>query len=204
MFYYWIRSSDFVTYPKFLDNSTHAKSLSGITHLMRKSIQYYSILFHNIETIMSDIDKSNNDDNGREEEYAIAAMEARRIITLLQNQVRQAECECVVQISKVEILEPESCERMRCDWIYGIISKEEDICPITGSITYQVNWAYAHLPCGNSFLAFVAPVWEHDFNVVKFPEDDNDEEDMEIRRQFIKLNGEWLQRMLILCLEPPI
>ena len=84
MFYYWIRSSDFVTYPNFLDNSTHAKSLSGTTHLMRKSIQYYSILFHNIETIMSDVDKSNDDDSGREEGDAIAAMEARRIITLLQ------------------------------------------------------------------------------------------------------------------------
>ena len=131
MFYYWIRSSEIVTYPNFLENSTHAYSLSGTTHLIRKSIQYYSLLFHNIETIMSDIDKSNDDDSGREEEDAIAAMEARRIITLLQNQVRRAECGCVVQISKEEILEPESCERMRCDWIYGIISNEEDICPIT-------------------------------------------------------------------------
>ena len=84
MIYYWIWSSDFVTYPNFLDNSTHAYDLSGTTHLMRKSIQYYSILFHNIETIMSDIDKSNDDDSGREEEDAIGAMEARRIIALLK------------------------------------------------------------------------------------------------------------------------
>ena len=38
----------------------------------------------------------------------------------------------------------------------------------------------------------MAPFWEHDFTVLKFPEDENDEEDVELRRQFRKHNGEWM------------
>ena len=107
---------------------------------------------------MSDSDKSNGDDNERDEKKLIEAMEARQIIALLNSQVRCTEGGCIVQILKEEILESESCERMRCDWIYDIISNEEDICTITGSVAYQVNWAYAHFPYGNSCLAFIAPV----------------------------------------------
>ena len=140
---------------------------------------------------MRDSEESNDDDNERNERELIDAMEARRIIALLNSQVRRAEGGCIVQILKKHILEDESCTRMRSDWIYGIISNEEDICPITGSVAYQVNWAYAHLPYGNSCLAFVAPVWEHDLDVLKFPEDDNNEDDYELRRLFIKHNGEW-------------
>ena len=140
---------------------------------------------------MSDSEKSNDDDNERDERELINAMEARRIIAQLNNQVRRAEGGCIVQILKENLLEHESCTRMRSDWIYGIISNEVDVCPITCSVAYQVNWAYAHLPYGNSCLAFVAPVWEHDLDVLKFPEDDNDEDDYELRRQFIKVNGEW-------------
>ena len=60
--------------------------------------------------IMSDIEKSNDSDSEREEMDASTAMEVRRIKLLLQNQVRRAECGAVVQISKHDILEPESCE----------------------------------------------------------------------------------------------
>jgi len=141
---------------------------------------------------MVETDHTNNNDNGAAKEAAFAASEASRISTILENQVRRAECGCIVQIPKELILEPESNERIRCDWIYGIISNEEDVCEDTGSVAYQVNWCTAHLPTGNSFLSLVAPVWEHDFSVLKFPECEMDEEDVELRRQFKKHNGEWL------------
>jgi len=157
----------------------------------RYSTQYHSLLFHNIEVTMSDIDQSNNEANKRFEEEAVDAIETRRIRAIIENKVRRVECGSIVQICKTALLEPESYERMCEEWMYGIVSNEEDICPITGSVAYQINWAYEHLPIGNSCLAFCAAVWEHDFNVVKYPEDEYDEEDIELRRQFIKINGEW-------------
>ena len=71
---------------------------------------------------MSDSDKSYDDNNERDEKKLIGAMEARWIIALLKIQVCCTEGGCIVQILKEEILESESCEQMRCDWIYGIIS----------------------------------------------------------------------------------
>jgi len=46
------------------------------------------------------------------------------------------------------------------------------------------------LPYGNSFFNFAAPVWEHDLLVVKFQEDEDENDDTEITRQFKKHNGE--------------
>jgi len=97
------------------------------------------------------IDKIDNDDERLAEDDASAASEARRIKRILEIQVRRAECGCIVQIPKENILEPESCEQIRCDWIYGIISNEEDACEVTGSVAYQINWITAHLSIGNSF-----------------------------------------------------
>ena len=82
---------------------------------------------------------------------ASTAMEVRRIKLLLQNQVRRAECGSIVKISKSDILEPESCELMRGDWLYGIISNEADYCEDTGCVAYQINWCTAHLHTHNSF-----------------------------------------------------
>ena len=141
---------------------------------------------------MSDIEKSNDSDSESEEMDASTAMEVRRIKLLLQNQVRRAECGAVVQISKHDILEPESCEQMRGEWLYGLISNEADYCEDTGCVAYQINWCTAHLNTHNSFLTLVAPVFEIDFTVMKWPEDEHDEnDDVELRRLFGKLNGEW-------------
>ena len=78
------------------------------------------------------------------------------------------------------------------DYIYGVISNVEDMCPVTGSNAYQVNWNIAHLSTGNSFLSFVAPYFEHDFTVVKFPDEDDVHDDVELTRQFKKDNGGWV------------
>ena len=45
---------------------------------------------------------------------------------------------------------------------------------------------------GNSFLVFLAPVLDHEFTVVKFLEDDWDEDNVEIIRQFRKHDGEYM------------
>ena len=78
-------------------------------------------------------------------------MESRRITTILKNQVRRAECGSVVQILKIELLEPELYERMRGEWIYGIVSNEDNIYPVTGSYTYQINWPISYLSIGKGF-----------------------------------------------------
>ena len=100
---------------------------------------------------MVKIDKINNDDEKLAEGKASAASKARRINSILEIQVRRAECGCIVQVPKDYILEPESCEQIRCDWIYGIISNEEDVCEVTSSVAYQINWSTTHLSTGNSF-----------------------------------------------------
>ena len=140
---------------------------------------------------MSESKKSNDEEKERSDGEDINAIEARRTSSILRNQARRAQCGSVAQICKTEPLEPELYKIMRDDWIYSIISNEEDECPITGSLSYQVSWAYAHLPYGNSFFNFVAPVQEHDFTVIKFTKDEDENDDVEITRQFKKHNGEW-------------
>ena len=82
---------------------------------------------------------------------------------------------------------------MRGESIYGIINNAENVCPVTGSVAYQINWSIAHLPTGNSFFAFVAPVFEHVFTVAKYPDDNEDsDDDVEFTRQFKKQNGKWI------------
>ena len=58
------------------------------------------------------------------EEELFSASEARRIISILQNQVRRAEYGYIVKMDKEKIVAPESCEQMKCDWLYRIISKK--------------------------------------------------------------------------------
>ena len=49
---------------------------------------------------MSDSDKSYDNDNERDEQKLMNAMEDRRIITLLKSQVRCAEGGCIIQNMK--------------------------------------------------------------------------------------------------------
>ena len=42
------------------------------------------------------------------------------------------------------------------------------------------------------FLQFIAPVWEHDLTVVKFPEDKDEKDNSDITKQFKKHNDEWV------------
>ena len=81
-------------------------------------------------------DQINNGDNPPNNDRAI---EINRIKLLLENQVRRAECGSIVQISKYEILEPESCEQMRYNWLYGIISNKADYWDDTEYKAYQIN-----------------------------------------------------------------
>ena len=173
--------------------STHAIFLTRGTDFSRLSHHYQSLFLHKIEVIMSDSDTASETDDRTAEEVAFAASETRRIISILQNQVRRAECGCIVQIAKESILEPESCQLMSSDWIYGVITNLVDSCEYTGSVAYQVDWATAHFSTHNSFLSLVAPVFEHDFTVMKFSEEGHDDnDDIELRRQFGKVNGEWI------------
>ena len=142
---------------------------------------------------MVDIDNINDDESRRSEDDATDEAEAARITRILDNMDRRAECGSVIKIAAKEILQPEQYEHMICPYIYGIISNIEDVCPITGSNAYQINWNFEHLSIGNTFLEFVALYFEHDFVVVKFPDEADDHDDSEFTRQFKKdkENGEW-------------
>jgi len=69
-------------------------------------------------------------------------IEAIRIKAILENQTRRAECGCVIKILASEILDPECYNKMRCQYLYGIISNLEDICEVTTSRAYQINWSF--------------------------------------------------------------
>lgn len=133
-----------------------------------------------------DFDKINYDDSWPSKDKSSGAIDVSRITGILNNMVRRAD------YSKKN-LEPEQYERMRCAYIYSIISNCEDVCPITGFNTYQMYWHIEHLSTGNKFLVYVAPYFDHDFVVVKFPDKANDHCNPEFTRQFKKDNGEWVR-----------
>ena len=138
------------------------------------------------------MDISDQIDNGENPPNNDRAIKINRIKLLLENQVRRPECGSIVRISKYEILGNESCEQMRYDWIYGIVSNEADYCEDTGCVAYQINWCTAHLNTHTSFLTLVAPVSEIDLKVLKWPDEEHDEnDDVELTRMFRKVNGEW-------------
>ena len=55
---------------------------------------------------MSEIEKSNNDDNKHVDDEENAANESIRIKHILKNELCRAECGSVVKISKRDLLEP--------------------------------------------------------------------------------------------------
>ena len=69
---------------------------------------------------------------------------------------------------------------------------EEDICEVTSSRAYQIEWLIEHLYTGNSFLELVAPHFEHDLTVVKFQNEVDCNNDEEFTKQFGRSDGEWL------------
>ena len=117
--------------------------------------------------------------------------EIRRITQILKNRTRRAEVGCCVKINAEDLLEPECFERMKTPYIYGSVSNLEDQCELTTSIAYQVNWATDHIYLGNSFLSFVAVQFEHDMEMVKFEDEEDENEDGEFTRQFTKYDGKW-------------
>ena len=139
----------------------------------------------------SESGRSENSSN--EDDYD--KVEAIRIMVILQNQSnfsRRAECGSVIQMEAKVLLEGTKLERLGSKYIYGIISKLEDICDVTHSRAYQINWSVGHLSTGHSDLAFIAPVFEHDFNVLKFPNEEDDYDDEYFTNQFRKVDGSWM------------
>ena len=61
---------------------------------------------------MNDTDKSNDDAKERPENKGIDTTETMRITRIMENQLRRAECGCVIKITSYELLEHDSVERM--------------------------------------------------------------------------------------------
>ena len=66
---------------------------------------------------------------------------------------------------------------MREEYVYGIIRKMEEIYEVKKSKAYQINWVIGHLPTRNTFISLTAPVFEHNFEVIFFPEEEGKFED---------------------------
>lgn len=84
--------------------------------------------------------------------------EAKMILAVIVSQRRRAECGSVVNAA-TELLEIESVPQMRHECEYGMVSNLKVMYPVIESRAYQINWGIGHLPTGNSFLSFVAPVF---------------------------------------------
>ena len=125
--------------------------------------------------------------------------EIHRIKDILYNVPRRAEIGCCVKINAELLLEPECVERMKTPYIYGIITNIEDQCEYTSSKAFQVDWSYDHLFLGNDYLAFCAPQFEHDMYIVKFEEEEDDNEDNEFTRQVTKFKGKWQLVEMLTC-----
>ena len=63
---------------------------------------------------------------------------------------------------------------------------------MTESKAYQINRAIGHLPTRNTFISLTAPVFEHDFEVIFFPEEEDNLEDKYFTNQFSKRDGQWM------------
>ena len=66
------------------------------------------------------------------------------------------------------------------------------MCEVTESKAYQINWAIGHLPTRNTFISLTAPVFEHNFEVIFSPEEEDNLEDKYFTNQFSKRNGQWM------------
>lgn len=125
--------------------------------------------------------------------------EIRRITKKFENQPRRAEVGCCVKIHTKELLEPKCFERMKTPYIYGIISNMEDQCEHTSFKAFQVNKSTEHIYLGDSFLNFVAVQFEHDMEIVKFEDEEDEGEDYEFTRQFTKIEGMWQHIVRLTC-----
>ena len=110
---------------------------------------------------------------------------------ILAQQSRRAKCGAVIRIDAMELMDEESTCKLRTPYIYGILSNIEDACELTNSRAFQINFASDHINFGNNILATVAPYFEHTFEVVKFEEEEDDQEDSEFTKLFEKENGMW-------------
>ena len=80
----------------------------------------------------------------------------------------------------------------KCRYVYGILSNCENICEVTSSRAFQIDWSIEHLRTGNSFLSFIAPKYEHEFMVMKFEDGIDRNDDKEFSRQLRKSGDVWL------------
>ena len=113
------------------------------------------------------------------------------ITKILQSQTRCAEIGCVNRMEAIKLLSRDEVKKMKSDYIYGVTRHVENSCDVTASRAYQVYWANNHSDTSEIFLALVAPVYEHDFEVLKFPDDEEDEKDEEMNKCVQKTDGEW-------------
>ena len=108
--------------------------------------------------------------------------EIRTIKQTLATHFRRVQCGAFVEIEGIELMEEEEVCNMRTPYLYGIVRNLEEVCELTNSKAYQIDWAISHVATGNSFLSFAAPYFEHVFEVVKFEEEEDDMEDDELTK----------------------
>ena len=91
----------------------------------------------------------------------------------------------------IELLIRDVVKQMKSKYVYGVTRRVENNCDVTSSRAYQVYWSRDHLDTFGIFLELVAPVYEHDFELFKFTDDEEDEKDVEIKKCVQKTDGEW-------------
>lgn len=129
---------------------------------------------------MVETNKLNNNDGRLSKDKYIAAMEARRITSILENHFLGIDCGSVINKEANKLLEPKQYKMISCEW------NHQQCCN-----AYQIHWNIAHLSTGNNFLSFVTSYFKHNFIVVKFHNKADNHDDMEFMRQFKMDKGKW-------------
>ena len=124
----------------------------------RKTNCYYSLFLHIIEDTINNTNVINS--NKKLIQYRLGysrktkklvMWKLKQFIKLLEKRVRKVECGAVVKITATELLKPDQVREMKFDYMHGILSILEDVCEVTSSRDYQVNWSIEHLVTGNTF-----------------------------------------------------
>ena len=147
---------------------------------------------------MSNNEKS-NDDVKIKVEPTDEEREIREIKKILDFHPRRAEVGAVIKMEAMELLDEEECDKLRTPYIYGVLSNVEDVCELTGSKLFQIEWATGHINLGNSFMCLIAPYWEHVLTVVRFEDEDDKNDDNEFTKLFQKVGGNWILIKTYLC-----
>lgn len=103
-----------------------------------------------------------------------------------------AECGTVIIMDTLELSEEENICMMRTPFVYEVLMNIDNICETMNSKTFQIEFTTDHIDTGNSFLLFVAPYFEHLFEVIRFVDKEENNNNDKFTNLSENVIGKWL------------